>query len=167
MIFFACEEGVVSFILKYSLALSNLRFREGVKENVAEDDGNVTHRSLLSDILNSIWKKLKWNWLDCVYCFQRDEGGVECLSISLATVEDERERSEQREEEDRLVIRFLLLSLFMTWKERMKRRRAELYDKKWWATFNSFKNSMNDDGVFQPLAKSSFNVSSSSFLWRL
>lgn len=87
---------------KFSLALSNLRFRsERMEKSVAKDDGNVTHRapsrthSLLRDILNSIWKnyKIKLTWL-CVLPFSRS--GADSLSISLAAAAEKANKGARR-----------------------------------------------------------------------
>lgn len=99
---------------KFSLALSNLRFRsERMEKSVAKDDGNVTHRapslthSLLRDILNSIWKnyKIKLTWL-CVLPFSRS--GADSLSISLAAVAEKANKGARRKKNNGkcLLIRF-------------------------------------------------------------
>lgn len=76
--FFACEKRGRELHAKYSFALSNLRFRwkEEKKKYSAK------HKTMATWLIASLFarrfkfdmKKLKWNWLDCVYCFQRARG---------------------------------------------------------------------------------------------
>lgn len=165
MIFFACERGRD---LIYSLALSSF-FNAWEKKSIVEDGGKK--RDSTCDILNSIWKKLKWKltWL----CAE-SRGRVVNFRSNLVFHFDEILRKpfiewnfttfplssfqkykgeggwmfiniaeEWRKSCD--VIRFLFIH-DVKGKTRRNEKKKIVWGK-WWATFNSFKRlNESDDG---------------------